>query len=193
MKITLNRANKLRNSLESLNIPFVEIISLRTDSELSDSTKQYEISVHNLLSAYKELQFKADYVKKLRSLISIANHENKINDIIAEIAMIENLIKILSSKSPSSPYGTRTVGLDDFIGAIKHRDAVIEKTDSIPNPERLIISLEDESVLNYKKKLLSDLKLESSKLQESRNELNHKVLIELPEDIVEFLKKYSII
>lgn len=185
MEITLNKANKLRNSLSQMRdrIPLqASIFSNNEMKEQFDSAQEeFTQKVQTQLSVY-------DAERDIRKIISTVNHESGISDIIADIATLNKVISFLSSISIQ---GTQ-VG-----DVILQRKAEIGNAEKLgtpqPIPRRVNVSILDEEAEKRKDEDLKKQKKSLDDLTEKRNALNHSVKVTLPDPLVKFLRELNLL
>lgn len=186
MKVTLNKLNKIRNAL-SVSLKYPEsMYSFRTDQDLP-------VMYEKMIEKYKEE--KINYIVgvfvlgKIRSLISKANHDNKIDILINSISCQETILK---SMKPPEQYRSSGESIEDVIAQKTHLQALVDSGQPPQAPKRHNVSLLKTLGDDLNKEIKTIIN-QIEALKEERNALNHKVLVELPEDVVDFLKKIELV
>lgn len=193
MKVSINRANKLRNSLEALSFNYESFVTVRTNQSLAaaeDIVAKGEAAFQTVIA---NLKMKSEMVMTLRNLIFEANISHGIVPIIAEIARIEGLIKSYSTTMVNAGgYSARLISLDDFKSKLEYRQKVEAKAvDNVLQHETLSINVLKPGIQLLDEEL-KILKLTLNERQEERNRKNHENYIELPDDLVEFLRVHAL-
>lgn len=185
MKVTLNKLIKIRNRLQAILAHPEVTYTARTDEDLSEVHKKKSEEFAKEFSSFIEGRF---IMMQIRDIISGANHENKIDHIISEIAMTEDVLRTIKEV-----YSTGQK-IEDVVSTVKHNDLMVEKGHAPASPQRvriLVIDREDQEGWYAKGKKALQNRVED--LKEERNALNHKTLVELPTDVVEYLKGIDLI
>ena len=178
MKISLQKANKIRSLLESeINSRSRPVINRYvTVMDKMDITQINTLISEKVLETNKSLAASEVIISalfNLRLLIQEANY-GQINGVINQIAETNALIKY-SPAPQSSGYG----------GIVKLSDlAFIEPKGVQINIDFSTKSMVDEAVAH-----INDLKKQLRDLEEKRNELNHQTLVDLPDILVEVFKE----
>lgn len=194
MHISLNKANKIRNALEQLSFPVSYSVSLRTDmkeEEVQKLLNDASLKAGNIL--VKRTQ-RVHFLFLLRDLISKANYENNISTLITKIAKTnEDIRQTIQERTEVQRY-FRLPDLDDFLADARYYLQIKENNPGEAKPPKKIeVSfLKEEDLVDIDKDI-SKLKKLLSDLQEERNTLNHKVTIELPKEMVEFLRENDLV
>lgn len=194
MKISLNKANKLRNQLEGLNFEIPHTVNMRVDLDSEAFRTAFNEEFQVACDAISKVCKKIAMEFELRTLIQKANADNNINELIGKIAKTERLIKSMSEIYNLQVQVQKYPSLDEAWATIDAKKKHQEKNpEAAPISGRTLVALWDKSIPEKTKETLATLKLESQELQEKRNELNHKVVIELPKEMVEFLREHNLI
>lgn len=192
MKITLNQANKLRKKLERLTIKITSTVPLSTDDENYKDT--WNTLRQNFFKDTADYLNSVEVTQELRNLIFEANVRAGINETIAKIVLNRNLVKAYDSlvSKFSSSYNISTI--EQFERKLKHREAV-----ALADPTNImehldvnvaLLDTEDKEMFSERKQ---ELILVCEELEEKRNALNHATQIELPENVVKFLREHNLV
>lgn len=191
MKVTLNRAVKLRNQLEAKITPSRSEGLIRTNESLAETEARYNTSKEEALS---DLNTALDYISALysfRALISDKNQEVGINQVLNQTACVEKMISILK-KSNTSLNG---YGQMEYLEDLKEKQqyelnkSKIEEKAFVSRNENIAFKEVEDKI----EQLTSLAKKDLDKLVDKRQSLNHQTIIEIPVEIVDALKKADII
>jgi glycyl-tRNA synthetase (class II) len=190
MKVSLNKANKLRNSLEALVIPLTLSYSVRTDlislEEFKKNREIFEKELKNKLS-------RDGAVAELRTIIHDASFKSGATKLIAEISLYERSLKTLAELTGFFFRGSGS-SYDDAVASIKYKTELAARDPQyVKGPERVQVSLVLPKDLEECVGITKAIKLKLEDAKEKRNEINHKTVIELPEDIVGFLREHFLL
>lgn len=190
MKVSINRANKLRVTLEGISFSFDTSVQLRTDGDASAMNALYTEAQAKVVNDFEASLTIVGHIKTIREIINTANNAHGITALIAEIAHKERLIKHCAQALGSIRGGSR---MEDFIAAVNYRQTIMTAdVTKAPAGQGVNVSVgSDLKVLV--EKTVKTLKLELQELQEKRSNLNHSNFVELPTDLVEFLKANSLV
>lgn len=195
MKVSLNKANKIRNQLET--ILTEKYIGFRTDTSIDlngyETPSEIQSKIDSSFATQQE-NFNgvidlADVIYELRGMIQQANATLGINEIIGQLAKTEELIKTLANLS--LPTRLTMVSATDMATANKDYRAVAPTARSLSLPFGHVSTVNPNVQISVAV-LAKKLKKDSQTLQESRNELNHSKWIELPDSMVEVLSEYDL-
>ncbi len=187
MKITLNKANKIRSILEG---EFLKV------SPFNRGAPQFYIQINNafgmeeatnrIIAAKKELATKAGervaaltQLYSLRLLIQRENEKSGVAELISGIAFLNTVIKGIAIPEKRSLH-SYTVTLDEY--DVMHQKGALTPVGSTTID--IYADLEIEQMTEE----YEDLKKQLRDFEEERNAKNHSVLVELPDDMVAFLK-----
>jgi hypothetical protein len=196
MKVSLNKANKLRNALENLKIEVPLSGTVRTDQTSVDIMKGFDQAVKITSDLIDKGVAKIMATFQLRSMIHDANANSELSLIMNAIARHEKSLGYLNSLVDTRTSYTRAAAssLDDVLATITHAKKLEEADPKLAQaPKSVSISLLTKELIEEINKNIARLRLELEELKEKRNELNHSITIELPKDLVEFLREYSLI
>ncbi len=195
MKISLNKANKLRQALESLAIPIPTTGVVRSTMLPGNIRKAVEEAREIMNKAGEKNAEKLMFVKIIRRIIDDANHESGISVILGDIAAIERCLAFGKAFERDQSYSRSSAAdVEDIINAIEHAEKIAAaKPELAQPPKNYTVSLLTEEMKKEDTEGMKRFKLELEELKEKRNELNHSTHIELPKDMVEFLREFSLI
>lgn len=190
MKISLNKANKLRNSVEGLDIKLTVNMSIRSDQGILDD----DLSTYRKILS-EQLVFigqKYSVIYTMRNLIQSSNFRSGISSVIGEIAHIERIIKqygeSISQISRAGAPPEDTVAQLAFARTQAERGPEFAKP-----PTRYIVSAVPPGMHEEVQKHLLDAKLALEEAKERRNSLNNSEIIELPPEVVVFLRGFGLL
>lgn len=189
MKITLNKANKLARLVEAsivrtyLNLPAsTNIVLIRSVEQARD---EYDQARHIVLDALDDTAKKVKTLYDLRRLIGQTNVENGVHILMNEIAYLNFLISKFALL-------TNPVGFD-----IKDYPEIKKSVDDAKEDKKfgqtIQISLFSKEEVQGRKDGLDDLKKKLRDKEEERNALNHKILLDLPDIIVDHLTSIKLL
>lgn len=198
MKITLNAANKLRDALEKCEVTIPITFDIRTDEP--DVLKQAEIARKLLQGAIEKEIHRLTAVFKLRELINDSNNKSGVHVVIGEIASVNASLASLKSISEKlsgiSRYGRTNTGADinDFIAQKKFNDERASKDIqyAVP-PSRVSIKAYTQEDVDDVAKASKEYKRRLAALIDERNKINFSTIIEIPEDMVKFLREFDLV
>jgi hypothetical protein len=196
MKISINRANKIRNMLEGITFEFNTTLPLRTNNTKVQALEAAALAGRNLEEEFERSILIVGHIRTIRDLISKANDKCGITPIISEIADIERQLKHFKATSDAvnrTAYNQQKFSIEDFVAAVEHRD-ILTNNDPTKVPPPSIIPVDVSGVIRVEiPKRVKLLKLNLQELQEKRNSMNHSHTVELPAELVEFLKANSLL
>lgn len=196
MKISLNKANKLRNALEALKIEVPTTGTIRSDASLESIGKVFDETIKLTTNALEKNMDKLHHIFTLRMAIHDKNAHTDLSVLMAQIAHHERGLAYFNSFADSRPNYSRTPSssLEDILSAMAHAKKLEEADPKLAQaPKSYVVSLMTKEVQEGITSTVKRLKLELEELKEKRNELNHQLTIELPKDMVEFLREYSLV
>ena len=188
MKVTLNKLINLRNDLAK-NLSGNNKYAYEEDFFRAPTNVPVDIAERKLeefrlkkITEQNDIFEAIDTLSAIKILISDANHANGVDNILAEISKTDQKIS-------SFPHNTDASSPNDY----EDFKVAMSVTSSSPyGNEKLFHYLtkeERESHKNLKKELVKTRRA----LVEQRNVINHKTLVELPEDVVAVLKKIDLV
>lgn len=194
MKISLNKANKIRNQLGILSFPRVVTVGLRTDVSQDQNEALLKAAETLFLSQYGDECRKLGFLSNLRNLIQRANHENSINELMGGIVFYESLIQLSSTVLMETKRALAHTSFEDFNKDIWHNTAMAEKgPEFIKPPNKVNVRVLSKEFIENLEKEIRVRRKDLEDLQEQRNKKNHEVLIEIPQDMEKFLREHDLL
>jgi len=195
MKISLNKANKFRNILAIL--PLSMVISAEVPSYV-DAEARFDILKQGFQehsNALKSSFTKNTVLFELRRLIDEANHKEGVSNLISSIAETQEKIKIIQSWLTQIQNSKRVLITQEAMEQdIIHRKKIEEKNPELAQgPKKYMVSVLNDYNIKDLETALAKNKKELMEFQEERNALNHKVTIELPDYVVNFLREVNLV
>lgn len=193
MQVTLNKAVKLRNKLETALSGFTlnrkhttryeDESSVREES--NDATGDSKTSLKQFIEDQENLF-------KMRSLIQSLNVSSGVNDLISKMAMHQRVVSFLSKSQPNDEYDYhRVLSLDEIVDDMNYKIELAGSKDEPFKVEQVTFKLD--GVDEYCEELLKFHRAKCADLEEERNKINHNTTLEIPESIVETLRRRDII
>ena len=185
MQLTLRKANKIQNSILEM-IKGLEFKTLVRVNEFEDMNEQID-AVHSEFFTHRSTRDKlVGALYEIRKAVARANADNMINDMLADVAMLEKQIQFVSTYAGQSP---------------RESDAVIQgKLDKIKNAKddyygrnEVNTGIFSKEEVNDFKRELADLKRQKQDLQDTLLELNVQTTIELDEETERFLQRADVL
>lgn len=195
MKVTLNKANKLRGLLETTirhlynRCNDYREITLTGHENVQRIKEKISANINDNQALLDQIVRGEQAIFALRNLIQERNLKSGINKLISEIALQNTLMHL---------YGRWTDNhVKIFTDDINVNEVVRMNCASLVNgnlslPYLKLYTLDRGQIESHKEKLI-EIKKTLRELEEKRNELNHKTLIEIPTEIVEVLKENNLI
>jgi uncharacterized protein YdcH (DUF465 family) len=188
MNITLRKANAVQLSINEMvkGLSFDTSVSL---NEFEDAAAQIDAvrSVFDTHSATRTKLVGALY--EIRKAVAVANADAGINDMLAEVAMLEKEIQFYNT------FATKTPRLSDAVIAGK-----MEKIKGMKDENRLYgrydtvdTGIFNKEEIEFFKRNVADLKRQKQKLQDTLLELNVQTEIQLDEETARFLERADIL
>ena len=185
MQVTLRKANKIQHSiLEAIKgLDFTTSVRV---NEFEDAGEQIN-AVRDAFFTHRATREKlVGALYEIRKAVARANCENSVNDMLADVAMLEKQIQFVSGYAGQSP---------------RESDAVIQgKLDKIKNAKddyygrhEVNTGIFTKEEVNDFKRELADLKRQKQDLQDTLLELNVQTTIELDEETERFLQKADVL
>lgn len=193
MKVSLNKANKLRNLLEDLvsekereviQLTAVAVSPFETEasvirSSINDKRRECTAKVDEFTAAVAALF-------ELRSKIAEANHEFGISTVMTELEMQKRSIRLLSDLEGIKPSDEHSVRY-----AIAENAAAGTSTSSLRGHRTITVF--DRADIEGFSAAMTEMKKNIRDTEEKRNEMNHKFTLDLPDFVVGVLKSNSLI
>ena len=187
MNITLRKANAVQLSINEM------IKSLSFDSsvqlnEFEPATAQID-AVRNTFETHRATRAKlVGALYEIRKAVARANADESINDMLAEVAMLEKEIQF------NNTYATKSPRLSDAVIEGKLSKLKEAKEDSFYGRGNTVdTGIFTKEEVNDFKRTVADLKRQKQKLQDTLLELNVQTEIELDEETVRFLERADIL
>ncbi len=201
MKITLNAANKIRDALEKSEISIPITVTVRSDND--DVPAQVEAARKLMHQAIEKENSRLGMVFGLRNIIHQANASAGVDRVIASIVTANNAIALLKKLSDKFNGGVDTYGrstsvqaatLEDFLANKRFADERAKKDIQYAQPPTKVTlrAFIDEDGQKIKEEL-QNAKRELAGLVDERNKLNFSTIIEIPEDMVKFLREFGLV
>ena len=187
MNITLRKANAVQVSINDM----IKGLSFDTSvriNEFEDHNEQIN-AVRTVFDTHCATRAKlAGALFEIRKAVSVANAEAGINDMLADVAMLEKEIQF------NNTFATQNARLSDAV--IEGKIAKIKAADSdryaYGNNDVTTTVFTKEEVDGFKR-TVADLKRQKQKLQDTLLELNVQTEIELDADTARFLERADIL
>jgi hypothetical protein len=172
--------------------------TVRSDTPTEDLQKGVAEALQLMKEAIRKNHARLVHVFTLRGIVHDANANSDLSILIGNIAHHEKGLAYLNSLKPGgrSEYLRPSGGsaLEDVLAAIKHaEDLKVADPKLAQPPKNYVVNLMTPEVLEELEKTIRQLRLELEELKEKRNELNHQTIIELPKDMVEFLREFGLV
>lgn len=193
MQVSLNKAVKLRNKLETALSAFSLTRKHTTrygvESYVREDASDAANEAKSSLNQYIEDQ---ENLFKLRSLIQSLNVSSGVNDLISRMAMHQRVVSFVSKSQPNDEYDYhRVLSLDEVIDDMNYKIDLAGSKDEPFKVEQVTFKLD--GVDEYCEELLKLHRAKCAELEEERNKINHNTTLEIPESIVETLRRRDII
>ena len=187
MNITLRKANAVQLSINEM------IKSLSFDSsvqlnEFEPATAQID-AVRNTFETHRATRAKlVGALYEIRKAVARANADESINDMLAEVAMLEKEIQF------NNTYATKSPRLSDAVIEGKLSKLKDGKEDRyMYGREAVDTSIFTKAEVEDFKRTVADLKRQKQALQDTLLELNVQTEIELDEETARFLERADIL
>lgn len=196
MKISLNKANKIRHLLEGhisnlitkqhSNVYPIALSGAETPLRIAEKVAGVR---ERSASVIEKIETGIDHLFAIRSIVQKQNAKNGANQIITDLAKKNFTIKQLGGmfNEEVEPF--------DLSEEIAFKLKVISENAKSTTMARGANTFDatDPVWFNEKVKMIADLKKQVRELEEKRNELNHKSYVEIPTEIEEYLKGENLI
>jgi hypothetical protein len=188
MNITLRKANAVQLSINEMikGLTFGTSVQL---NEYEDATAQI-VAVRDVFETHRATRTKlVGALYEIRKAVAVANADAGINDMLAEVAMLEKEIQFYNT------FATKTARLSDAVIAgkiekIKHTSEESRLYGRYDTVETGVFTKEE---IEDFKRTVADLKRQKQKLQDTLLELNVRTEIQLDEETVRFLERADIL
>lgn len=188
MKITLRKANAVQLSINEMVKGLTFDTSVQVN-EFEDATAQIA-AVRDVFDTHRATRSKlVGALYEIRKAVARANADEGINDMLAEVAMLEKEIQFFNTFATKTPRLSDAViaGKMEKIKGMKEESRLYGRHDTVDTG----ILTKDE--IESFKRTVADLKRQKQKLQDRLLELNVQTDIELDEETVRFLEKADIL
>ncbi len=190
MKITLNKLINIRNDLSKLvgagsstRSGYDGYYTIIFSATPEINQKKLAEQRLNTINKLEDVHLMIESLAVIKNLISDENEKNGVNRVLGEISKIDQLL--------SAVYNVFTADMDGCFD-YEDFDELMDKTigDVYRNQMVNVLTKEERDQRKQAKRQLVKKKRD---MVETRNGLNHKSLIELPNDLVATLKKFDLV
>ena len=188
MKITLRKANAVQLSINEMikGLSFDSSVQL---NEFEPATVQID-AVRNTFETHRATRAKlVGALYEIRKAVAGANADASINDMLAEVAMLEKEIQF------NNTYATKSPRLSDAVikGKLEKIKNTSEESRLYGRYDTIDTGIFTKEEVEEFKRTVADLKRQKQKLQDTLLELNVQTEIELDEETVRFLERADIL
>ena len=186
MNITLRKANAVQISINEMIKGLAFDTSVRIN-EFEDHNEQIN-AVRDVFDTHLATRTKlVGALYEIRKAVAVANAENGINNMLAEVAMLEKEIQFNNTFATQQPRLSDAV----IVGKIaKIKDA---KEDRFYGRDDVTTSVFTKAEVEEYKRTVADLKRQKQKLQDTLLELNVQTEITLDDETARFLERADIL
>lgn len=185
MNITLRKANAVQNSINEMIKGLAFDTSVRIN-EFEDHNEQIN-AVRTVFDTHRATRNKlVGALYEIRKAVAVANAENSINDMLAEVAMLEKEIQF------NNAFATQQPRLSDAVIVGKIEKVKAAKEDFYRRDDVSTSVFTKEEVDEFKR-VVADLKRQKQKLQDVLLELNVQTEITLDDETATFLERADIL
>lgn len=186
MNITLRKANAVQISINEMIKGLTFDTSVRIN-EFEDHNEQIS-AVRDVFNTHRATRAKlVGALYEIRKAVAVANAEAGINDMLAEVAMLEKEIQF------NNTFATQQARLSDAV--IKGKIAKIKeaKEDRFYGRDDVTTTIFTKEEVEEYKRTVADLKRQKQKLQDVLLELNVQTEITLDDETATFLERADIL
>ena len=188
MKITLRKANAVQLSINEMikGLSFDSSVQL---NEFEPATAQID-AVRNTFETHRATRAKlVGALYEIRKAVARANADESINDMLAEVAMLEKEIQF------NNIYATKSPRLSDAVidGKLEKIKNTSEESRMYGRYDTIDTGIFTKEEVEEFKRTVADLKRQKQKLQDTLLELNVQTEIELDEETARFLERADIL
>ena len=186
MQVTLRKANKIQHSiLEAIKgLDFTTSVRV---NEFEDANEQIN-AVRDAFFTHRSTREKlVGALYEIRKAVARANCENSVNDMLADVAMLEKQIQFVSGYAGQSPRESDAV-IQGKLEKLKNA-----KDDFYGRSSEVSTGIFTKDEVNDFKRELADLKRQKQDLQDTLLELNVQTTIELDEETERFLQRADVL
>jgi len=193
MKISLAKANKIRNSLDKMTLSTPTVISVRTSDSMESAKKAVEAGMQKIISDLTEYAEVMDFLFELRRKIDTTNKEIGLDGLIFSIVKAATIAKAIHNLAGLKAFNNFK-SLKDFEDLLwfEQEQKKADATKVYPITTIAIRVIDD----GFQKKIQEMMKKASKDLEafkEQRNSLNYSTTIELSEKEVELLRRLELL
>ena len=188
MKITLRKANAVQLSINEMikGLSFDSSVQL---NEFEPATAQID-AVRNTFETHRATRAKlVGALYEIRKAVARANADESINDMLAEVAMLEKEIQFNNIYATKSPRLSDAV-IDGKLDKIKNTS---EESRLYGRYDTIDTGIFTKEEVNDFKRTVADLKRQKQKLQDTLLELNVQTEITLDDETATFLERADIL
>lgn len=186
MNITLRKANAVQNSINEMIKSLAFATSVRIN-EFEDHNEQIN-AVRDVFDVHSATRAKlVGALYEIRKAVAVANADAGINDMLAEVAMLEKEIQF------NNTFATLQPRLSDAVITGKVAKLKEAKEDRFYGRDDVSTTIFTKEEVEGYKRTVADLKRQKQKLQDVLLELNVQTEIELDEETARFLERADII
>ena len=186
MNITLRKANAVQISINEMIKGLAFDTSVRIN-EFEDHNEQIN-AVRDVFDTHLATRTKlVGALYEIRKAVAVANAENGINNMLAEVAMLEKEIQF------NNTFATQQPRLSDAVITGKIAKIKDAKEDRFYGPDDVTTSVFTKAEVEEYKRTVADLKRQKQKLQDTLLELNVQTEIQLDEETARFLERADIL
>ena len=186
MRVSLRKANALQQSIRDL-ITEIGISNSIHINEFQDASKILAEAQTKMTANLERRVALQEALYSIRAHVAEANHTSGIQQLLTDVQRID---RVQGEYSTILRENVKAVPLDE----IEARQAKFRKQEQdIYNRNEIITSVFNENSLGTFKVTVSNLKTQKQSIQDKILELNVKTEIDLPQELVDVLKKENLI
>jgi len=188
MKITLRKANAAQLSINEM----IKGLSFDTSVRINEF-EYYKDQIKTVRDTFETHRMtRAKLVAALyaiRKAVATANAENGVNDMLADVAMLEKELQFYNA------FATLQSRLSDAVieGKVTKIKNTAEESRLYARGDTVDTGIFDKDEIEEFKRIVADLKRQKQKLQDTLLELNVRTEIELDEETASFLERADIL
>lgn len=186
MNITLRKANAVQNSINDM----IKGLSFDTSVRINEFEPHGEQinAVRDVFDTHRATRTKlVGALYEIRKAVAVANADAGINDMLAEVAMLEKEIQFANT------FATQQPRLSDAVITGKIAKIKEAKEDRFYGRDDVTTTIFTKAEVEEYKRTVADLKRQKQKLQDVLLELNVQTEITLDEETARFLEKADIL
>ena len=186
MNITLRKANAVQISINEMIKGLAFDTSVRIN-EFEDHNEQIN-AVRDVFDTHLATRTKlVGALYEIRKAVAVANADNGINNMLAEVAMLEKEIQF------NNTFATQQPRLSDAVITGKIAKIKDAKEDRYYGRDDVTTTVFTKAEVEEYKRTVADLKRQKQKLQDTLLELNVQTEIQLDEETARFLERADIL